>query len=306
MLEIALPPADLLAAAGEPPSLATAARLAKLILQNKSTNKSYRREVVQVWAYHFKEGGACEGHGERLSNSNLRWFAQRLTSVAKPPIDDLSVGPVLAELAAREIETWPVATARVASRASEDRLRRILQECAAAATLDKHGDLILHGLLKLRLTAAAVASLASEPPYEQLNLLHDMGVNDIVNRWLDTPMESLADMIEYDSDNPEGLTLAGGLIAEVFDHSESDVSVNSEILSKQKARLFAFTGLGNHTTPDVIGVAHNKTLIVAPQSRPIASVVLAWARLTPESLLARALLNPLTLPPGSLPRKWLT
>ena len=303
----AIPPRRLIELAGQPSSRSTAEFIASQVLANKAVNKEYRREVMQVWGHHHRHGRARKPEGvERLSDDHLCWHAQQLTAVPGPPTTDLSVGPVLAEIAARKLSAWPVATARPASEKVEARLRTILHECANAATLDKHGDLVLHGLLKLHISAASLAGIASEPPYEKLNEAHGMAVNDIVNKWLDVPMEQLSDHVKLDEADPHSLTLAGGLIAEIFDHTPSSVAVNSEVLSRKEPCLMAFAGFGDHTTPDLVGCAINQTIVVAPPVRPLASVLLAWAKATPKSLLGAALTDPVSLPPGSLPRKWLT
>lgn len=285
-----------------------ARRLEDAILCNCSLNKAYRREVMQVWAYHSRHGTAVKPTSdlERLSDSHLTWHAQSLTAVPAPPHDDLSVGPVVAELALRRLETWPVKEAEEATDDVVARLETVLVECSKAATLDRNGDKILHGILKLHLPAALVASIANEPPYEHLNQVHGDRVNDLVNKWLETPFEELADHIDYNSDDPIGLAIAGGLIAEVFDDSPSLIAVNSEVLTRREPALVAFTGFGDEKTPDMLACAHNCTLYKAPHRRPIASVILEWAKRTRKSLLYKALTSPEELPPGSLPRRWLT
>ena len=263
---------------------------------------------MQVWGYHFKNGLATKPDSdlERLSDAHLRWHAQSLSAVPAPPHDDLSVGPVVAELALRKLEKWPLETVPTASEEVRQRLQTILVECSKAATLDRHGDKILHSILKLHLPAASVASIASEPPYEHLNKIHGEAVNDLVNKWLDTPFEELADHIDFESDDPVGLAIAGGLIAEVFDDSPALLAVNSEVLTRREAALVAFSGYGDDSTPDYLACAHNKTLFRAPIQHPIASIVLAWSARAPKSLLHTALTDPQSLPPGSLPRRWLT
>lgn len=304
----AVPPKSLISAAEQSPSVATAARLLDAVIRSRAVNKEYRREVMQVWAYHFRDGVASEPapHTERLTDANLRWFAQALAGASAAPRDDRQIGPVVAEGALRKLAEWKRATLRPATADVEDRLRTILCECSRAATLDKHGDAVLHSILKLHLPPAATASLASEPPYAEMNSTHGAGVNDIVNKWLETPFEQLHEAIDFGSDDPAGLAIAGGLLAEVFDATPAHVAVNSEALSRRHPSMVVIVGYGDHETPDLLACSDGDCLLVAPQVRPIATVVLAFAERTPSSLLYVALTDPELLPLGCLPRRWLS
>lgn len=304
----AVPPTSLIAAAEQRPSTATADRLLDAVIMNQAINKEYRREVMQVWGHHYRNGVAVEPapRSERLTDANLRWYAQALAGTSSAPKDDLLIGPVVAEAGLRALGTWTRATLQPAPEAVEERLRTILCECSRAATLDKHGDAVLHTILKLHLPPSATASLADEPPYAEMNAAHGANVNDIVNKWLDTPFEQLHEAVDLSSDNPVGLAIAGGLLAEVFDSTPSHVAVNSEALSRSHPSLVALIGYGDHKTPDLLACSDGPRLLAAPPTRPIATVVLAFAARTPGSLLHLALTDPEQLPPGSLPRRWLS
>ena len=263
---------------------------------------------MQVWGHHYRNGVAVapEPRAERLTDANLRWHAQALAGRSAAPKDDRLIGPVIAEAGLRALAGWARATLRPATAAVEGRLRTILCECSRAATLDKHGDAVLHSILKLHLPPEAIASMADEPPYAEMNAAHGAGVNDIVNKWLDTPFEQLHEAVDLGSEDPVGLAIAGGLLAEVFDCTPAHIAVNSEVLSRQHPSLVALVGYGDHETPDMLVCSDGDRLLAASPTRPIATVIQAFAARTPNSLLHTALTDPAQLPPGSLPRRWLS
>ena len=285
-------------------------RLLNAILHCSSSNKRYRREVVQVWAKNAGQSATCvkPGDSRRLSDPELAWLRRELILSPRALIDanDADVGRLVVEMATRQIERWPVEVVAVASNDVEDRLRTVLLECSRAASMDKHGDRMLHGLLKLEIPAYWLGSFADEPPYEAVNTTHGRRANDLVQRWVTLPVDQLADQVDFATTAPHGLVVLGGLLAEVLDNVPSHVAVNTDVLQSSGATLLVFIGLGGDSTPDALGCkTADHRLLIPPPTRPIASLVLAWAALLPDRALHTALTAPNDLPVGGKLREWL-
>lgn len=307
-LEDKITPTDLLKYAEAPSSNTIAKRLADALIFCKSENKLYKREVVQVWGYHSANMSSVEPEPDqiRFTDRNMAWFAQKLSSNSKPPTSDDECSAIIHELSARCIEQMPVAVCRVATQIHEDRLITVLSECANAATLDKKGDSMLHALLKLHLPARSLAGISSEPPYEKLNAASYNSVNDLVNKWLDTPIESIDSQLNFKTCCETSLVIAGGLLEEVLDNTPTGVAVNCEVLTRADPSLSVLSGLGGDIVSNTTAVTLPNSIITPPQTRPLTSLVLAWARLYKQSELFVALTDPKSLTPGSLLRQWLT
>lgn len=308
MLVAAFPPRRLIAAA-EAPSASGAAGVAEAMLLYPTTNKRYRREMAQVWALAISTGQWSEPgeHLERLDGAHMAWAARELVGSAKPPIADHDpvIGAVLVELATRKIVEWPTAMLYPATPEVEGRLRVLLQRCAEAAQMQKNGDDMLHTLLRLKLRPRSLAAMVIEAPYEAINAAYGRSANDVVGDLLKTPPDGLADLIDYSSMAPEGAAIAGGLLCEMFDGTPSSLAINHEVLYRRVPTITAFASFGGVCIPDTLAVCDGPLLLMAPATRPLATVIAEWARRTPGSNVYLALTEPILLPPGSLARRWL-
>ena len=128
----------------------------------------------------------------------------------------------------------------------------------------------------------------------------------MVNRWIETPIEQLAESIDLQSHDPESLVVVGSLLAEVLDSIPGFPAINTELLFAEAPSLFVFINMGNETTADCYGFMDmNGSLVVAPEENPVASVIVAWAKRLPSQDLFIALTSPEDLPGGSKMKEWL-
>lgn len=287
-----------------------APQLMDAVLTKTAVNKRYRREAVQVWASLVSHDDPLEPEDglNRLTDRHVAYIARDLASTDRPPVehDDQAIGRLLCELGIRRLEAMPVVVAPVASADAAARLHEILVQCGRIASMDKHGDRMLHTLLKLNLPAHWLASLASEPPYQALNTVYGPAVNEMVNKWIETPIDQAIDAVDLDGTDPDALVVAGSLLAEVLDEMPSFPAINTELVAKEGPALFVFCQLGDLSTPDCYGyMTAAQTLVVAPETRPVASVILAWAADLASRELHTALTEPTRLPGDSKLKEWL-
>lgn len=286
------------------------ALLLDALLRCTAANSRYWREVVQVWMSLRPRAGDVrrpDDADRALDDGHLTWCADQLLATTLPPCeaDDHLVGRVLEEMAARRLARWPVAVLKPVPPEVEVRLQAVVRECANEATMDKHGDRMLHTLLKLVLPAAWVAALAGGTPYRALNAVHGARANTLVGKWVATPLAELAESVEYGSAAGSGLVVVAGLLAEVLDNVPATVAISSEALAATAPSLVVLADFSDTRTPDVMGVAWNGTLLVAPPVRPVATVVAWWASRLRDASLHTALVSPGQLPPGAKLKQWL-
>lgn len=287
-----------------------APQLMDALLTKQAVNKRYRREVVQVWASlaSHTEHEEPDKDVARLTDKHIAFLARDLASTDRPPVeaDDEAIGRLICELGIRRLEAMPVVTAPEVAPEVAARLHEILVQCGRVASMDKHGDRMLHTLLKLNLPSHWLASMASEPPYEALNVVHGRAVNDMVNKWINIPIDQIVEHIDLDGTAPEALVVAGSLLAEVLDDMPSFPAINTELVAQTGPALFVFCHLGDLSTPDCYGyMTASKTLVVAPERAPVASVLTAWAATLATPELHTALTDPFKLPGESKLKEWL-
>lgn len=310
-LVAALPPTIVLEALASPSETASA-QLMRAALSYPTSNKRYRREILQVWAVVHKNGVASQPDRDHtsttLTDAEVTWIAQLLASRTKPPTDadDKWLGMLLAHHAALIIQSWAIVRLQPAPPEVEARLKTLVRACGEAANMEKTGDRMLHGLLRLQLHPAAVAAMIDEPPYAALNARYGRAANDVVGRWLDTPVGHLPDIIDYSQAKPEDLVVIGSLLEETLDNMDTSVAIAGDVLRRQHPCLCAFQDFGSDRFPDCIAAVVDETLHIAPATDGLAAVVLAWAKADANQDLFLALTDPIALPPGSLMRVWLT
>jgi len=275
------------------------------VLNHNSTNRQYRREVVQVWALHQppctpRDAVIDYGSLDRRTPADLLCAAADLRKGVQI---DKAVGCIINELAGRRLRAMPWVVLPPPTDGQCARLRALLQACAQDCAFDKFGDTYLWNLLRFELLPEAEAALCTETPYLAINARHGAAANDLVQGWIRTLPQDLPGRVDHSSCAPVGLVVIAGILQEHLDGVALPVAVNGEASRPSKLpRLAGVQGLP--AMPDTCMCVFNGTCYAGSEQGTYTSVVLKFAQHIAQQDLFIALTDPTALPATSSLRQY--
>ncbi len=284
---------------------AAAATMATAFLNHNSTNRQYRREVVQVWAYHQPAVSADAtaldySSCDRRDDADLHRAAHDLRQNVNV---DAAIGCVINELASRRLRDMPWVVLPAPTAAECGRLQALLQACAQDCAFDKFGDAYLWNLLRFELHPEAEAALCTETPYQAINARHGAGANELVQGWIRTLPQDLPGRVDHTSSAAQGLVVIAGILQEHLDGIALPVAVNGEAARPSAVpRLAGLQGLPGF--PDTCLCVSNGVCQEGSREGTYTSVILQFARELPQQDLFLALTDPAALPASSTLRQY--